>query len=177
MSGPAGPSGSREDGRVMKQKLLHLLQVFDLAKFIKFGLVGVLNTAVDFAVFYVLDRWVIRDGPTLVLLGTAVAAGPYLSNALSYIAANIHSFFWNKLWTFQRKGGVTRREAVRYLATSAGFLLISSLSLAVFIRVLSLPVWAELIPENWVNPLAKLPTACVTIFYNYLMNKFWVFRG
>ncbi|MDE7263004.1 MAG: GtrA family protein [Oscillospiraceae bacterium] len=160
----------------MKEKLIHLLQVFDLKKFIKFGLIGVLNTLVDFAVFYVMDRWVIRDGPTLALLGMAVAVGPYISNSVSYIVANIHSFFWNKLWTFQRKGKVTGREAGRYLVTSLGYLLISSLSLAVFMRVLSLPPLAGVVPEAWVNPLAKLPTACVTIFYNYLMNKLWVFK-
>lgn len=160
----------------MKEKLIHLFQVFDLKKFIKFGLIGVLNTLVDFAVFYAMDRWIIRDGPILTLLGTAVVAGPYLSNAVSYAAANIHSFFWNKLWTFQKRGKVTGREVGRYLITSAGYLFISSLGLAVFIRILSLTSSAGLIPENWVNPLAKLPTACVTIFYNYLMNKFWVFR-
>lgn len=161
----------------MKEKLLHLLQVFDLKKFVKFGLIGVLNTLVDFAVFYVLDRWVIRDGPAVVLLGTAIAAGPYLSNAAAYVVANINSFFWNKFWTFQKRDRVTGREAGRYLLTSAGFLLISSLSLAVFIRVLSLPALAGLVPEAWINPLAKLPTACVTIFYNYLMNKLWVFKA
>ena len=160
----------------MKEKLIHLLQVFDLKKFIKFGLIGVLNTLVDFSVFYVMDRWVIRDGPTIAVLGMTVVTGPYLSNAISYVTANIHSFFWNKFWTFQKRGRVTGGEAGRYLLTSAGYLLISSLSLAVFIRVLSLPFLAGLVPERWINPLAKLPTACVTIFYNYLMNKFWVFR-
>lgn len=161
----------------MKEKLIHLIQVFDLKKFIKFGLIGVLNTVVDFVVFYVMDRWVIRDGPTVALLGMSIAAGPYLSNAVSYVVANIHSFCWNKFWTFQKRGRVTGREAGRYLLTSAGYLLISSLSLAVFIRALSLPALAALVPEGWVNPLAKLPTACVTIFYNYLMNKFWVFKA
>ena len=161
----------------MREKLLHLLQVFDLKKFVKFGLIGVLNTLVDFAVFYVMDRWVIRDGPTLALLGMTIITGPYLSNAVAYVVANVHSFFWNKLWTFQRRGRVTGREAGRYLLTSAGYLLISSLSLAVFIRVLRLPTLAGLVPEGWINPLAKLPTACVTIFYNYLMNKFWVFKS
>lgn len=161
----------------MKEKLIGLIQVFDLKKFIKFGLVGVLNTLVDFGVFFVLDRWVIREGPTLVLLGTAIAAGPYLSNAIAYVAANLHSFVWNKLWTFERRDRVTRGEAVRYLLTSAGYVLISTVSLAVCIRILSLPFVAPLVPQGWTNLLAKLPTACVTIFYNYLMNKFWVFKA
>ena len=88
-----------------------------------------LNTLVDFAVFYVMDRWVIGEGPTFVLLGTRVAAGLYISNAIAYAAANIHSFIWNKFWTFQKRDRVTRGEAARYLATSAGYLLISSLGL------------------------------------------------
>lgn len=161
----------------MKEKVIRLVQAFDLKKFMKFGFVGVLNTLVDFLVFCVMDRWVIRDGPTLVLLGTAVVTGPYLSNAVSYVVANLHSFVWNKLWTFEKRGTVTRGEAGRYLMTSAGYLLLSSASLAVCIRVLSLPAVAALVPEGWTNLLAKLPTACVTIFYNYLMNKFWVFRA
>ena len=33
-----------------------------------------------------------------------IAAGPYLSNTVSYVIANIHSFCWNRLWTFQKRG-------------------------------------------------------------------------
>lgn len=161
----------------MKEKLVHLIQVFDLKKFVKFGLIGVLNTLVDFCVFFVMDRWVIREGPTLVLLGITVVAGPYISNAIAYVVANVHSFVWNKLWTFEKRDRVTKGEAARYLATSVGYVLISTVSLAVCIRILSLPVIAPLVPEGWTNLLAKLPTACVTIFYNYLMNKFWVFKA
>ncbi len=161
----------------MKKKLIRLIQVFDPKKFLKFGVIGVLNTLVDFGVFYVMDRWVIGEGPTLVLLGTTVAAGLYISNAIAYVTANIHSFIWNKFWTFQKRNRITRGEAARYLITSAGYLLISSLGLAVFTRVLSAPFLTGIVPDRWVNVLAKLPTACVTIFYNYLMNKFWVFKG
>ena len=160
----------------MKEKLTRLIELFDLKKFVKFGLIGVLNTLVDFGVFYVMDRWVIREGPTLALLGMTVAAGPYISNAVAYVVANVHSFVWNKLWTFEKRDRVTKGEALRYLATSAGYVLISTASLAVCIRILSLPLLAPLVPQGWTNLLAKLPTACVTIFYNYLMNKFWVFK-
>lgn len=161
----------------MKEKLIHLIRLFDPKKFLKFGLIGVLNTLVDFVVFYIMDRWVIGEGPTLVLLGTTVTAGLYISNAVAYVVANVHSFIWNKLWTFQKRNRVTKGEAARYLTTSAGYLLISSLSLAVFTRFLSAPFLAGVVPEYWINMLAKLPTACITIFYNYLMNKFWVFKS
>lgn len=161
----------------MKEKLIHFIRLFDPKKFLKFGIIGVLNTLVDFLVFYVMDRWVVGEGPTLVLLGTTVATGLYISNAIAYVVANIHSFIWNKFWTFQKRDRVTRGEAARYLTTSAGYLLISSLSLAIFTRVLSAPFLAGVVPDHLVNVLAKLPTACITIFYNYLMNKFWVFRS
>lgn len=161
----------------MKEKLIHFIRLFDPKKFLKFGIIGVLNTLVDFVVFYVMDRWVVGEGPTLVLLGTTVATGLYISNAIAYVVANIHSFIWNKFWTFQKRDRVTRGEAARYLTTSAGYLLISSLSLAIFTRVLSAPFLAGVVPDHLVNVLAKLPTACITIFYNYLMNKFWVFRS
>jgi len=156
----------------VKEKAAAVLRAFDLGKFIKFGCVGVLNTLVDFAVFYVLDRWVIGSGPRLAVFGAVVMAGPYLSNAAAYAAANVNSFIWNRRWTFRKRERVTGREVKRYLLTSAGYLLLSSLSLAVCMGVL-----AGRVAEAWVNPLAKLPTACVTMFYNYLMNKFWVFRA
>ena len=161
----------------MREKIVRLIEVFDPKRFVKFGLIGVLNTLVDFCVFFLMDRWVIGAGPTLALLGMTVVAGPYISNAVAYVVANINSFVWNKLWTFEKRDRVTGGEAGRYLATSAGYVLISTVSLAVCIRILSLPVIAPLVPEGWTNLLAKLPTACVTIFYNYLMNKFWVFKA
>lgn len=148
----------------MKEKLRHLFLVFDLRKFIKFGIIGVLNTLVDFGVFYLMNRW-LGEGPRVVWFGAALALGPYISNTASYVIANIHSFLWNKFWTFQKKERITGREAIRYIVTSCGYLLVSTACLAFFINIFHL------------SPMrSKVPTAFITIFYNYLMNKFWVFR-
>jgi len=148
----------------MKEKLQRLLTAFDLKKFVKFGLIGVLNTLVDFLVSFLMDK-AIGQGPTLLWMGTAVAVGPYISNTVAYVVANIHSFLWNKFWTFQKKERVTRRELGRALVTSCGYLLVSNLSVAFFMNLCHLPFM-----------FAKVPTAFVTILYNYFMNKFWVFR-
>lgn len=159
----------------MMEKLKGLLKAFDLKRFFKFGIIGVLNTLVDFGVFWLMNK-LIGDGPTVVLLGTAILTGPYISNFVAYVVANVHSFLWNKFWTFERKDRITRQEAVRYLVTSVGYVALSTVSLAIFMGILESPALTGLFPADWVPMLAKLPTACVTIFYNYLMNRFWVFR-
>lgn len=159
----------------MKEKILTLIEAFDIKKFLKFGLIGVLNTLVDFVVFYVLDKYLIGGGPTVVLLGMTLVMGPYISNFISYVIANIHSFVWNKLWTFKKKDKITRQEALRYILTSIGYVAVSTVCLAIFMAALeAVPLPAFLSPDS-IPMLAKIPTAGITIFYNYLMNKFWVF--
>lgn len=54
---------------------------------IKFGLVGVLNTAVTFLGFLLLHR--------------ALGVNEYLANAVSYALGLVNGFFWNKFWTFR----------------------------------------------------------------------------
>jgi putative flippase GtrA len=70
------------------------------AQFIKYCIVGVLNTLVTLGVIYLCKS----------MLGWNL----YVSNALGYIAGVTNSFFCNKQWTFRSKGSY-RREAVRFL--------------------------------------------------------------
>ena len=60
--------------------------------------------------------------------------------------------------------------------TSCGFLIISSIGLSIFMSVFQLPAFAAVIPAGLIPLAAKIPNTCVTMFYNYLMNKFWVFK-
>ena len=39
----------------MREKIVRLIEVFDPKRFVKFGLIGVLNALVDFCVFFVMD--------------------------------------------------------------------------------------------------------------------------
>lgn len=134
----------------------------NLVQFIKFGLVGVMNTAVDFLVF------------TLLML----AGVHYLAaQVASYAAGTVNSYVVNKLWTFKgaglspEKGGSTggrkdSGEFLRFMAVNIGTLLLSLLFLYILKSGLGLNAL-----------LAKLLVTGVTVIVNYIGSKLWVFRG
>ncbi|MEG2098093.1 MAG: GtrA family protein, partial [Pseudoflavonifractor sp.] len=95
----------------MKEKLLRFLRVFDPKKFVKFGLIGVINTLLDLGVFYLMNKIFHLD--------------PYLSQVLSFLVGALNSFLWNKFWTFEKRDRITGREVIRYAVTNGGYLLVS----------------------------------------------------
>lgn len=82
-----------------------------LLQFIKYCLVGVLNTLVTLGVIYMCKSF----------LGWNL----YVSNALGYICGVINSFLCNRQWVFQSHGDYGR-EACKFLG---GFLLCYALQL------------------------------------------------
>ncbi len=72
-----------------------------MMQFVKYCIVGALNTIVCLGVIFVCKS----------LLGV----NPYVSNISGYAAGLINSFLWNKQWVFKTRGRY-RREAMRFLA-------------------------------------------------------------
>lgn len=124
---------------------------FMLAQFIKFSMVGVLNTAIHYGVFYALYRY----------------AGLYhlLASTAGFCFAVVHSYILNKLWTFQRRGARIRAEFLK-------FFLVSILSLCV--NLAGMAILVELLLVH--PPVAQLVTIGITLVVNFLSNKFWTFR-
>lgn len=71
-----------------------------IIQFIKYCMVGVLNTLITFGVIYLCKSF----------LGLNL----YVSNALGYICGVINSFLCNKSWVF-RSSGSYHREAIKFL--------------------------------------------------------------
>jgi putative flippase GtrA len=72
---------------------------------VRFGLVGVLNTLVDFAV--------------LNLLYHVVGLPLLLSNTISVAVAIVNSFLWNRHWTFNAAGEAAwHKQALPFLLVS-----------------------------------------------------------
>lgn len=69
-------------------------------QFIKYALVGCLNTGITLFVIFVCK--------------SLLDLNPYIANVLGYTAGLINSFFWNKTWVFKSKNGYSK-EAIKFV--------------------------------------------------------------
>lgn len=131
-------------------------------KVVRFGVVGVVNTLIDFAVLNLL----------LALFGVTAGAPLVLCNAAAFIAASLNSYFLNKKWTFAQKSRATLRQYLAFLVLAVGGLLINSLVL--YALVTSLPLPSGFSPTLWVN-IAKVGATAASLVWNYLACRYVIF--
>lgn len=76
------------------------MQKPDLVQLIKYGIVGVFNTAICLG--------------TIFICKSVLDLNEYLSNMLGYTAGLINSFVWNRTWVFKSSGN-PMGEALRFV--------------------------------------------------------------
>ena len=123
----------------------------DLKKFIKFGITGVLNTAVDTLVFALCNEIFKIDPP--------------VSKVIGVVAASINSYIVNKNWTFQKRKNYSKTEIFKFLIMQSCYLAVNYIGMYVLTKPLGLNEYLSLIP-----------LACITIPLNYFGNKLFVFK-
>lgn len=137
------------------------LAIYQIAKF---GLVGALNTFVDFGVLNLLF-WV-----------TGVATGTSYSyfKGVSFIVAAFNSYFWNKHWTFEKGGKAFQTEEFLkfIIVTFIGFLL--NVGTASLIVVVIGPQYG-LSDTLWGN-IGAFVAVFVAFLWNFIGSKFIVFK-
>lgn len=140
-----------------------------IIQFIKFNLVGVMNTLVDFIVFQILN---LAFGFT------------YLAQVIGYGCGIVNSYLWNSNWTFKEQKTHSKKEMLLFLA-------VNLVSLGVSLGVIWLckncfgvtDVWVQ----SWMpevlqkfvnaNTVAKLIATVCAIVVNYIGNRLFVFRA
>ena len=76
------------------------MQKRNIAQFVKYCMVGVLNTLVCLG--------------TIFICKSLFGINPYVSNALGYTVGVLNSFLWNRRWVFRSHGRYSR-EAIRFM--------------------------------------------------------------
>jgi putative flippase GtrA len=130
----------------------------------KFGLVGVLNTLVDFGVLNLL----------IYLTGVSVGLSFSIFKSISFVVAVVNSYFWNKLWTFQgsSSSGVSREFAQFFVVSVIAFALNVGLA-SLLVNVIG--PQGGLSEKLWANA-AALAGTIVSFTWNFLGYKFIVFK-
>ena len=144
----------------IKKFISFIDEKIDLKKFIKFGITGVLNTAVDFAVYSFCLEILKFD----VIMAQPIGQG----------AAIINSYLFNKYWTFaksknhnknNKSSKTNKTEIFKFLLVNGGSVAINILGVYFFHDILEINEY-----------LCKIPIACITIAINYFGNKLFVFK-
>ena len=126
----------------------------NIIQFLKFGIVGVSNTVISLAVYYL----VIYINKDLYLMGSIAG----------WIISVGNAFFWNERYVFKQKNGnfkiTLKRLGKTYLCYGITFLL------STIMLYLEVDVW------NWSEMISPLFNLLITIPLNFFMNKFWTFK-
>jgi len=129
----------------------NFLQRVIVRQFVKFCLVGLANTIIDYAVYLFFSR----------LLGWYFL----LANIIAILAAMTFSFFANKHWTFRNKDKQIKSQYLKFAAVNGVYFLLNNL--IVFSLVHYLATY---------DLLAKIIAIAIGLLWNFLANKFWTFR-
>lgn len=129
---------------------------------VKFGIVGFLNTVIDFGILNLLS-WMtgIYSGKQIIIL-----------NSVAFAFAVTNSYFWNKYWTFNSGDNAKKGEFAEFLAVSVVGLIINTGI------VYTVTTYAPLFVENpaLLENIAKLFATAFALIWNFIGYKFIVFK-
>lgn len=144
-------------------------------QFMKFGIVGVSNTAVSLIFFYIFQYFGVHY---------------LICNTIGFIGGTLNAYFWNSRFVFQKRTGEERpviKTGVKVFMAYGLSYLLSQLLLIFWMEIVELPKLLEEIlkDHNQIlggritisNALPPVLNVCVTTPINFFMNKLWAFRG
>lgn len=121
---------------------------------IKYLIVGVLTTAINYACFVILTKMFNID--------------IHISNIISWVVSVVFAYFTNKLFVFESKSfkpKIIAKEVSEFVAARVFSLLIEELILYVFVNLLSMNAL-----------IIKLVANVVVIIINYVLSKLIIFK-
>lgn len=123
----------------------------ELARFIKFIIVGCLNTAITY-ICYVALRF--------------FDFGVEVSNLIGYIVGLINSFVWNKKWVFQTKGTNIFKELFAFILVFGVCYIIQFVSFK-----------AMLYEADMNEYLSQFLGMIIYTVMNFILNRFFSFKS
>lgn len=120
-----------------------------LKQFLKFGVIGVINTVITVITYQLL----IYSG-----------INHFVANTAGYLLGTINSYFFNNYWVFQAKDK-SKEVFSKFIMVNFVTLCISNLLLFIFVDKL-----------HYRKDLVQIFVIPITMVFNFILNKFWTFK-
>ena len=136
----------------------------DLMQFVKYLVVGVINTLVTLILIYVCK--------------SIIGVNLWVSNFIGYVVGVINSFLWNKLWVFHSRSHGWQVECVKFLV---GFALCYGLQFAATWLLTNYVIYDDFLVSAFGFAVSGYGVATVIgmmvyTIANYIYNRLVTFR-
>ena len=145
------------------------MKIKNFWQFIKFAIVGVANTLVDWFVFYLLILFIIPDERLL-------------AKGISFVVAVANSFILNSIWTFRQEfySGTNNRN-IRFYRVSIyfiRFLVVSAIGFFInyFAFKFTISYIAGTTFNHYSDIIGLICASAAALIWNFFINKFWTYR-
>jgi putative flippase GtrA len=131
--------------------ITNILRIEIYKQFIKFCIIGALNTIIDYAIYLLLNR----------------VYGLYFlyANIIAITVAMTSSFIFNKYWTFRNNEKKIPIQSVKFIIVNVIYFFLNNsivFALANYFAIYDI--------------LAKIAATIVGLFWNFIANRYWTFK-
>lgn len=125
-----------------------------ITQFIKFGMVGVLNTVISLATYYILIHFNVNY---------------IIANTIGFILGTLNAYYWNNRYVFKKE------EDEKRSTVKSGIKVFISYGFTFLLGTVLLILWVDIlnIPEK----IAPIINLIITIPLNFVLNKLWAFKN
>lgn len=146
-----------------------LTNPLERTRFLRFAFVGMIGAVVDFGTFN--------------LLSSTLGVATVLASVISFMAAILSNFTWNRYWTYpdSRTKPVTRQLAQFSIVSILGLIIRTPIIAllegpleSLFDRLVILPmgfITPKLLGENLTLAIAVI----IVMFWNFFINRYWTY--
>lgn len=134
----------------------------NIMQFVKFGIVGVSNTIISYAIYMV---------SLLIFKGMHILPKTdyFVAQIIAFLLSVLWSFFWNNKKVFVKEEGQERVWWKALLKTYVSYsftgLFLNSILIVLWVQVLHI--------SEFIAPIINL---LISVPVNFLINKFWAFK-
>ena len=129
----------------------HILRIEIYRQFIKFCIIGTLNTVIDYSVYLLLNR--VFDIYFLY------------ANIMAIAVAMTSSFVFNKYWTFRNHEKKIKSQSLKFVIVNIVYFFLNNSIVFVLASYLA-----------FYDIFAKIIATIVCLFWNFFANRYWTFR-